>query len=67
METDIAFWFDANNIEHLKAWRHLENTGYLPASFVPAEVKFSNNWRIKVLARMASAYLKEKLRDEEES
>jgi len=65
METDVAFWFDINNIEHLKAWRHLENTGSLPKHFVPVGVELSTNWKIKILARMAGAYLERELSGEE--
>lgn len=57
----ISQWFDANNISHLNAYRHLERKGFWPAGFIPDDMEFENGWQILVLSKLADAWLDEKL------
>ena len=57
----ISQWFDANNIGHLKAYRHLERNGFWPTGFIPEDIEFENGWHILVLSKLADALLDEKI------
>ena len=50
-------WFNPYNIEHLKAYEHLSNTGTWPEEFydscVPRDIPLS--WALIIAGRMASA------------
>jgi len=56
---NIIDWFDITNGEHLKAWKHMEDTGTWPESFIPDEtqMRFVANWNYILMSRMASAYV----------
>jgi hypothetical protein len=54
-------WFDAGNVEHLKAYRYLEKTGCWPEGFLPADIDMPHNWQFILLAAMAAKWLEHKL------
>lgn len=56
-------WFDIKNIEHLKAYRHLEDNGQWPKGFIPKDVKFGSSWSVILKGIMASEYVREKLNE----
>jgi len=61
---DILEYFDINNIEHLKAWEHLERQGCWPKGFSPENTEFENmGWHSVLNSRMADAYIKIMLKD----
>ena len=64
IEEKISFceWFDVDNMEHLKAWQHLEKEGTWPKHFVPADVEMNNNWYLTCQVKMADAWLELKTR-----
>ena len=49
--------FDAHNLNHLAAYRHLQNTGQWPKDFIPKETEFSSMWNILILSKLANAWL----------
>lgn len=57
----IQDWFDPNNIEHLKAYRHLEEEGFWQAGFIPNYITFDVGWQISILSKLANAWLNSKL------
>ena len=46
MSENILDWFDPHNIEHLKAYRHMENTGRWPEDFLPDDIEMVTVWRM---------------------
>lgn len=57
----ITDFFDVNNKEHLKAYRHLSKTGAWPKGFIPPEVEFTQVWHMTLMHKMAESYLEIKL------
>ena len=56
-------WFDIKNKEHLKAYRHLQDTGMWPRDFLPEGLKLGHGWQIILKGIMAAEYVREKLND----
>ena len=62
---DIVDFFDVNNLDHLRAYKYLCDVGMWPEGFVPAEVTIRAKvgpWQVALLAKMADAYIEEKLK-----
>lgn len=59
----IIDFFDPHNIEHLKAYRHLTQTGMWPKGFIPESVSFDRNptWFVSVVSKMAEEWVRSKL------
>jgi hypothetical protein len=57
-------WFDPYDIYHIRAFRHLCNTGYWPKGFVPDDVDMSNTWQFDAVAKLADAWISHKLDNE---
>lgn len=53
----IVEFFDPYNVEHLKAYRHLEKTGFWPVSFYPENVEWPLIWQAALTAKMTQAWL----------
>ena len=53
---DILDYFNIYNVDHLKAFRSLENTGSWPGDFLPEEISFCTAWQIKLAGKMATAW-----------
>ena len=58
---DVVEWFDVNNIEHLRAFSHVTKKGSWPEAFIPSDLEFPPGWNIAIAAKLASAYMEEKL------
>lgn len=56
----ILDWFDIENIEHLKAYKHLQATGVWPKGFLPKDITFEPAWTIALSGRLADRFIKEK-------
>lgn len=55
---NIIDWFDIKNVDHLKAWKYLEdNGGIWEQGFIPNDVEFSPNWQFVIMSKMATAYV----------
>lgn len=61
MKINIGDWFDVNNTDHLKAWAHMEKTGFWPKDFIPTNINFTTNWHMLLMGRMASEYVNKTL------
>ena len=57
----ILDWFDVNNIEHLKAYKHLQDTGTWPKGFIPEDNEFVALQTTILANRLAGRYVEEKL------
>lgn len=66
MRIPIAEWFDVNDLEHLRAYQALEQTGQWPMAFLAkmadANVTLGNVWQVSLAGKMASAWIAEKLK-----
>ena len=60
----ILDWFDITNIEHLKAWMHLEDVGIWPIDFIPDNIEFDQYWQMVLASRMSEQYVKEKIEED---
>lgn len=61
----LSEWFDINNHEHLKAWKHLGTKGSWPIGFLPENVEIDIHWVTEICAKMANAWVTEKLANAE--
>ena len=57
MKKNLCEWFDVSNIDHLKAYRHLEQHGSWPEGFIPENVNRNHMSTIVILGKLAGAYL----------
>ena len=59
-------WFDPHNIEHCKAYRHLQKTGFWPKGFElhDAELR-GTTWQINLMQYMANAWIDQMLKQGE--
>jgi len=62
----VEDFFDPYNIKHLKAWRHLEDTGYWPIDFIPEDAEFGRYSRYMIASKMTDAWVKWRLDYKEE-
>jgi len=61
---NIVDWFDPSNIEHLKAYKHLQDTGVWPEGFLPEDIEMLPLWSLLLSGKIVDVYLKEKLENE---
>jgi len=52
---ELMDWFDPRNINHLKAYKHLQKTGVWPEGFIKGELP--SHWQTMVTYKLADAYL----------
>lgn len=60
---NIVDWFDLDNIEHLKAYRHLGTTGMWPKDFLPGNIVIKTGWNFQLMIKIADRFIKEKLQN----
>ena len=53
----IDEWFDPANIDHIKAYHILMNTGMWPAGFIPDGMEFIPGWNILIMNKLADAWV----------
>jgi len=58
---DIFDWFDPDNIEHLKAYKYLQDIGWWPEGFLPAGLTMPRMWQTCLAYKLAERYVEEKL------
>ena len=58
---NFSDWFDPNNMDHMRAYKHLQKTGVWPSDFVPKNVEMNSNWCTLISYKIADAWCKEKL------
>ena len=54
-------WFNPYNIEHLRAYRYVQDTGTWPPRFIPDNLLMGNNWQVLLQFRLAEAWVNYKL------
>ena len=59
---DIVDWFDPENMDHLKAYLHLQKTGTWPEGFIPDNIIRGSGWAVTLMAKMTDRWLKLKLK-----
>lgn len=50
-------WFDPQNIEHVKAYAHLQNTGVWPEGFKPEKIYMEIGWQGIITSKLANAWI----------
>lgn len=50
-------WFDPHNLEHMRAYSILVNTGQWPENFIPKDVELNVNWNIHIQYKLADAWM----------
>jgi hypothetical protein len=61
VEMKIEQFFDPKNIEHLKAYKVLQETGVWPKGFIPEETEFGPGWQAVLAFTMANLYVNEQI------
>lgn len=64
MKNHFVKWFDPSNIEHLKAYKHLQDTGCWPEGFRPKDLEMPANWQFLLISKIAEYFVRKTLRDE---
>ncbi len=57
----IEKFFDPRNIEHIKAYKELQDTGAWPKGFIPEGTEFGPGWQALLAFRIADLYMREKM------
>jgi hypothetical protein len=60
----IVQWFDPENIQHIKAYKHLMVTGVWPEGFIPRGIEFPPTWQIELIGKMANLWIDSVIRGE---
>ena len=60
----ILEFFDADNIEHLRAFAHLRETGRWPRGFIPEGTEFPLRWFEQLALQMADRWVQHRLSQE---
>lgn len=59
--TTIVDFFDPHDINHVAAWKALEETGAWPQGFIPEGTVMSEGWHRSLSYKMADAWVEHKL------
>lgn len=54
---NILDFFNPIDIDHLKAYQHLQAKGSWPEGFIPDRVDFTPNWQMTLQSRMADLWV----------
>ena len=57
MKVLITQWFNVYNREHIKAYKHLQETGMWPIDFIPENVVITSKWQIILMMKMVDAWV----------
>ena len=55
---NIVDFFDPANPEHIKAYKHLRDTGVWPGQFISDNIIFESYWYIQMLHKLVGYLLK---------
>jgi hypothetical protein len=55
----IAQYFDPHDVDHVKAYQHLQEDGSWPEGFIPEDVKAINGWRYLVDQKIIDAWIRD--------
>ena len=56
-QMDIIEFFDPYNMEHVRAYEHLQKTGQWPKGFIPKRTLFPTNWHLLIINKLANAWV----------
>jgi hypothetical protein len=59
----IQDWFDPDNVEHVKAYKHLRENGVWPVGFVPEHITLNACWVVAIIAKLADRWIDSKLNE----
>lgn len=64
MKNSINFstWFDIHDPDHLRAYGYLSKYGKWPDKFLPNGIEFDINWQVKIVFKMAHAWISDRLK-----
>jgi hypothetical protein len=62
-ELRIEEWFDANNTEHLAAYKMFLETGRWPSDFFPSYVVLGDSWNMVIRAMIVNKHLEAAARE----
>jgi hypothetical protein len=54
---NVVNWFNPDDIEHLKAFRELNQTGMWPRGFIPEDVEVSGLWQVHIACILADRFI----------
>ena len=54
-------WFDPQNIEHLKAYKHLQENAVWPVGFKPDVIEMDRMWQYAIVTKIAEYYIEWRL------
>lgn len=54
---DFIDWFDIDDMDHLRAYKHLVTTGSWPKGFIPDNIEMNPGWQTTMAFGMANAYV----------
>lgn len=57
----IEKFFDPRNIEHIKAYKELQDTGVWPKGFIPEGTEFGPGWQVLIAFGIANLYIEQKM------
>ena len=63
----MAVWFDVHNINHCKAYRHLQRTGEWPEGVDFHDTHtLGSMWQVTLMSQMTKAWVDQMLEDNDE-
>ena len=63
MNNNFCEWFDVNNIEHIKAYKHLSQTGFWPEGFITDDKTLPCFWQSILSHKLAQAWIDNNLKE----
>jgi|GEM_PF-3411962 hypothetical protein len=55
----ISDFFNPQSLEHMMAYKHLQEKGFWPEGFIPERMEFEPAWQIILQGKMAEEYMKQ--------
>ena len=56
-KVNFSDWFDPNNLEHIRAFKHLCKTSTWPEGFIPEHVDQGPLWHFEAVAALARCWV----------
>jgi len=53
----ISQWFNPQDINHIRAYDHLQRSGAWPENFLPEGIKFDPHWQFIIRSDIADIYV----------
>jgi len=62
---NVVDWFDASNLEHLKAYKYLGENAFWPKGFLPDFVEIGPSWCARITSKIADEFVNRMLNKQE--